>query len=85
MLFISFAIFQPRICMHLLIYAGWMKNKRNHNKMLFVGKCWRNTINMGMTRAGAYFSTFFTEPSQNSTHEGIPPKGCICEDILEFY
>lgn len=44
----------------------------------------KSTENVEVTEAGTYLS-FFTEPSKNSMHEGISPKGCICEGILEFY
>lgn len=84
MLFISSAIFQPRICMHLLIYARQMKIREIITKRYLWASIGKNIINMGMTKAGAYSSTPFTEPSQNSMHEGISPKGCICKDILEF-
>lgn len=35
--------------------------------------------------AGTYFSHLFTEPFQNSTHDGISLKGRICEGVLKLY
>lgn len=71
---------------HTSFYFCWSnENRRNYDKILFVGKCWTKHENMGVTVAGTYFSTLFTEPSKNSMHEGVSPKGCICKDVLEFH
>ena len=40
---------------------------------------------MGVTEAGTYLSTLFTESSKNSMRDNISPKRCISKDILEFY
>ena len=61
------------------------ENRGNHDKMLFVDKFWESIKSMGVTEAGTYLSTVFTEPSKNSIHDNISPKRCISKDVLEFY
>lgn len=70
--------------MYLSIAAGQVKIRKIITKCYMLAGVGKSTENVEVTEAGTYLS-LFTEPSKNSMHEGISPKGCICEGILEFY
>lgn len=69
--------------MYLSISAGQTKIRE------IVTQFWesvgKSITNMGVTEVGAYFSPLFAEPSKNSMHEGICPKGYVCKDILSKF
>lgn len=71
--------------MYLSISAGQVRIGEIITKYYLQASFGKSIKNIGVTEAGTYLSTLFTEPSKNSTHDNISPKGCICKDVLEFY